>query len=93
MKQIKMNLKNGGAIIIGVKNTEIEKYFKNNPEELIQQCIKRGDVREGEVVNLEFLKKGEHFCEYCGKVVEGNDKDVLCDECRMTFGHKYYSEL
>ena len=34
-----------------------------------------------------------HICQYCGEIVKGNDEDVLCQDCRMTFGHAFYSEL
>lgn len=34
-----------------------------------------------------------HICKYCGEITKGNDEDVLCDECRMIFGHTFYYEL
>lgn len=34
-----------------------------------------------------------HICKYCGNIVQGTDEDVLCPDCRMTFGHTFYSEL
>lgn len=34
-----------------------------------------------------------HQCKYCGAFTRGADEGVLCDECRMTFGHTFYSEL
>ena len=34
-----------------------------------------------------------HICEYCGEIAQGTDEDVLCQDCRMTFGHAFYSEL
>lgn len=34
-----------------------------------------------------------HICKYCGGIARGIDADVLCDECRMDFGHAFYSEL
>lgn len=34
-----------------------------------------------------------HICKYCGQIANGTDEDVLCDDCRMTFGHTFYSEL
>jgi len=32
-------------------------------------------------------------CKYCGSPNGSLDKDVLCKECRETFGHSFYSEL
>ena len=34
-----------------------------------------------------------HECKYCGGVADGPDEDVLCEDCQMTFGHAFYSEL
>lgn len=34
-----------------------------------------------------------HTCRYCGKLTDGDDKDLLCPECQETFGHTFYSEL
>jgi rubrerythrin len=36
---------------------------------------------------------GSHICKYCGEITKGTDDDVLCPECRGTFGHAFYSEL
>lgn len=38
-------------------------------------------------------KTSTHRCKYCGEEAEGLDEDVLCKECRMDFGHTFYSEL
>jgi len=37
--------------------------------------------------------EGYHLCKYCGRIVKGGNKDVLCDDCRRRFGHDLYSEL
>ena len=34
-----------------------------------------------------------HECKYCGVITNGADENVLCKDCRMTFGHAFYSEL
>ena len=34
-----------------------------------------------------------HKCKYCDEFTKGMDEDVLCEDCRMTFGHTFYSEL
>lgn len=36
---------------------------------------------------------GKHICPYCGDIAEGEYEDLLCADCRMTFGHALYSEL
>ena len=34
-----------------------------------------------------------HNCKYCGQLVEGSYEDLLCGDCRESFGHSLYSEL
>ena len=36
---------------------------------------------------------GKHICRYCGEIAEGTYEDLLCEDCRCTFGHSLYSEL
>lgn len=47
-------------------------------------------------IKCEFDKEipdGKHLCKYCGEIADGNYEDLLCKDCRMTFGHALYSEL
>lgn len=37
--------------------------------------------------------KGKHLCKYCGELAQGEYEDLLCKDCRETFGHSFYSEL
>jgi len=39
------------------------------------------------------IPRGKHSCKYCGNIAEGTHEDLLCGECRETFGHSLYSEL
>jgi Zn finger protein HypA/HybF involved in hydrogenase expression len=32
-------------------------------------------------------------CKNCGKDNKSKEEDLLCESCRMTFGHSLYSEL
>ena len=38
-------------------------------------------------------RKTHHLCKYCSDIANGVDPDVLCAECRQTFGHAFFSEL
>lgn len=38
-------------------------------------------------------KETYHKCPYCGNLAEGDYEDLLCEDCRMTFGHTMGSEL
>ena len=49
-----------------------------------------------DIKGLEISRNGEilsHRCKYCGEITNGTDENVLCEDCRMTFGHAFYSEL
>ena len=39
------------------------------------------------------IPKDCHACQYCGNIAEGTLEDLLCKECKETFGHSLYSEL
>lgn len=39
------------------------------------------------------VPRGKHICKYCGNIAEGTHGDLLCKECRDTFGHSLFSEL
>ena len=48
------------------------------------------NISDTEIINL----TNKHLCPYCRiDIVEGENEDVLCEECRMLFGHSLYSEL
>lgn len=38
-------------------------------------------------------KDGVRLCKYCGKEHETHDENLLCSDCRETFGHTFYTEL
>lgn len=46
-------------------------------------------LNDTEIIDL----TGKHLCKYCGEIANGPDEDVLCEDCRYTFGHAFYSEL
>ena len=44
-------------------------------------------------LNVEEEESDTHNCKYCGQLVEGSYEDLLCEDCRESFGHSLYSEL
>lgn len=42
---------------------------------------------------MDKYKTAYHTCPYCGNQAEGSYEDLLCKDCRMTFGHATGSEL
>ena len=51
----------------------------NEPDAKWQTCTK--------------IPRGKHSCKYCGGIAEGTYTDLLCKDCRETFGHSLFSEL
>ena len=82
------------------------KYYLKDKEERIYSIETEEKLPESKVLQLcnrsypdkQFtacmqLTKDRHICKYCGWIAEGKDDDLLCSECRMDFGHAFYSEL
>ena len=64
-------------------------------EQILNACKESEDEWFKSVVSVRFHKhipNGWHLCG-CGNLVKGTNEDLLCDECREIYGHKYASEL
>lgn len=64
-------------------------------QEHIAEKIKEGYCG-GEIViedDSAEIPKDSHICKYCGGIAKGTYEDLLCEDCRMLFGHTLYSEL
>lgn len=72
--------KDGKPLTFEVKATD-----ENNLRKLFQ--------KENMDIEKYVVAKGHHICKYCGGIADGTTKDVLCGDCRETFGHYLYSEL
>jgi len=76
-----------------------ERYEKITAQELKEFAEKLVELQGyGKLYNygVNFEEKphdGKHVCKYCGGLAEGTFEDLLCGECRETFGHSLYSEL
>jgi hypothetical protein len=65
----------------------------NLPKEQIIVLIQQADdFKDTKILDVADANT-HHICQYCGEIANGTDEDVLCSECRMTFGHAFYSEL
>ena len=64
-------------------------FSKEKFIELLQKTERFKDEKVLDVADA----NTHHICKYCGDIAEGTDEDVLCQDCRMTFGHAFYSEL
>lgn len=69
-----------------------EEYEKGNFTQEAYDLLK--DLAEKGKVEIQSYKgKTYNKCKYCGAPNNSTDADVLCEECRETFGHTFYSEL
>ena len=75
----------------------IAKYNKNQRKQ-VKELLKEHDCynftsgSDG-YVQMTITEPGWRLCKYCGNLHKTNDVEILCQECRQTFGHTYYSEL
>lgn len=70
----------------------LEKEWDFPKEKFINLVQQANDFKDHKVVDVADGNT-HHICKYCGDIAKGIDEDVLCDECRMIFGHTFYSEL
>lgn len=67
-------------------NDTVKQAFLNGINE---QCDTKFESSDAKIIDI----TGKHICKYCGEIVGGEYEDLLCECCRMTFGHALYSEL
>jgi len=65
---------------------------KDKTESEILEMMQR-DEPEHKWQSIKRQPRGTHLCKYCGVIVIGTCADLLCTDCRETFGHSLYSEL
>jgi hypothetical protein len=63
------------------------------PKEKFINLIQQTDRFKNEKVLDVADANTHHICQYCGEVAEGTYEEVLCQDCRDTFGHAFYYEL
>lgn len=77
-------------LIEGIQNGERYSYeCKAENEESCKKLLEKDGIK----VELIVKKNRNHKCGYCGAIVKGRDKDILCSVCREDFGHTYIWEL
>ena len=63
------------------------------PKEMIINLLQKDpDFKDTKILDVADANTN-HICKYCGDIANGPDEDVLCQDCRETFGHAFYSEL
>jgi len=71
----------------------IVKYpYKDKTDEQVLKMMQENEPDAG-WQTCHKIPRGKHSCKYCGGIAEGTHEDLLCSECRETFGHALYSEL
>ena len=71
---------------------ELHQEWEFSKEKYIN-LLQRTDMFKNEKILDVADANTHHICKYCGDIAQGTDEDVLCQDCRMTFGHAFYSEL
>lgn len=67
------------------------KYTHDMTQEAWKKCLQ--PFADKEIITNVYDGNTHHICKYCGGVTKGIDDDILCEDCRDTFGHAFYSEL
>ena len=74
------------------KVLEFDKEWEFSKEKFIELIQQTTMFKNEKVLDVADANT-HHICQYCGEIAKGTDEDVLCQDCRMTFGHAFYSEL
>lgn len=61
-------------------------------ETIINLLQKDPDFKDTKILDVADANT-HHICKYCGNIAEGTYEEVLCADCRDTFGHAFYYEL
>lgn len=105
MEQLKNYTKNQMRIYIreclrcksGKTGKEIKVPTRGLRKEEMEDIINKADAWSNFenfcLRNDSSVPEGKHRCKYCGAITDGNDDDILCEDCRQLFGHSLYSEL
>ena len=85
---IKEKRKVKGKETITISKVTYGKKVRRTKEQLLSEI---STVAKGEILEIIDGRKS-HYCS-CGNISHSPDENVLCDECRMLYGHTYESEL
>lgn len=76
--------------ILEVLKKEYEQgNFTKESYDLLKDLAEKGKVEIQSYKGTTYNNK----CKYCGRPNNSTDEDILCNDCRETFGHTFYSEL
>ena len=72
--------------------------FKENEKEELKEYLKthychKFSIGSDGYMLVTIAREGYKPCKYCGEPHKTECEDLLCPECRETFGHTFYSEL
>ena len=88
-------MKTNKLIVITEKHSYVISLVKvlDFPKEKFIDILQRGAAFTDQKIIDVADANTHHICKYCGEIAQGIDEDVLCQDCRMTFGHAFFSEL
>ena len=76
----------------GTKRGEFSYSGKDKSEAELLKIVQSSNPADN-WQSIKKLPRGSHICKYCGNIAEGTYQELLCADCRETFGHSLYSEL
>lgn len=88
-------MKTNKLIVVTEEHSYVVSLVKvlDYPKEKFIDLLQRGTAfADQKIIDIADANTN-HICKYCGDIANGPDEDVLCQDCRYTFGHAFYSEL
>ncbi|MCL2555441.1 MAG: hypothetical protein FWE03_00280 [Firmicutes bacterium] len=80
-------------VLTSDKQIGIVKYsYKDKTDEEVLKMMQENEP-DANWTSCTKIPRGKHSCRYCGSIAEGTYEDLLCEDCRSTFGHSLFSEL
>jgi len=78
-----------------LENETQRAWFDDNTDRSNEELLKQANIDDPDAkwTAIKRVPHGSHICKYCYDIAEGTYEELLCRECRETFGHSLYSEL
>lgn len=79
-------------VLTSDKQIGIVKYTGENTDAEVLEMMQLNEP-DADWTACTKIPRGRHSCKYCGAIADGIFEDLLCEDCRQTFGHSLFSEL
>lgn len=79
-------------VLTSGKQIGIVKYTGEKTDAEVLEMMQRNEP-DADWTDCSKIPRCRHSCKYCGAIADGTFEDLLCGDCRQTFGHSLFSEL